>query len=66
MTLFGLLLTCGAVVDAVVESADVWGPWLLGVGALAAGLRRTPRRTPPDTSGQAPETCPDTRREGEW
>ncbi|BBA98276.1 hypothetical protein RVR_4407 [Actinacidiphila reveromycinica] len=51
-------------VDAVVSTAPVWVPLLLGLAALGVGIRRVPRRRHrrtrhPDASGQDPDSPPD-------
>ncbi|NDK24720.1 hypothetical protein FSY75_09565 [Streptomyces sp. TR1341] len=52
------------VVETIASAAQVLVPLLLGVAALAAGVRRVPRRRRtqrPDASGQDPDSPPDIR-----
>ncbi|RWZ74906.1 hypothetical protein EQK42_16500 [Streptomyces albidoflavus] len=55
MWLIDVLMAYGVAVDAVVSTAHVWVPLLVGAGSLGAGVRRAPprgrhRRTRPDAS----------------
>lgn len=65
MWLIDLFLAYVGVVDAVISTAHVWGPLMLGAGSLGWDVRRTPRRRRhrrtrrPDTSGHDPDTPPD-------
>ncbi|MEU2487123.1 hypothetical protein ABZ593_21250 [Streptomyces sp. NPDC012617] len=64
MWLIEVFMAYVAVVNAVVSTAHVWVPVLLGAGSLGAGVRRAPRRgrhrrTRPDSSGQDADDLPD-------
>ncbi|WP_434593462.1 hypothetical protein [Streptomyces sp. A5-4] len=65
MTWLNVFFAYIQVVDAVITTADVWFPTLVGGAALGWGVHRLPRRgrhrrtRRPDTSGQDAHTPPD-------
>jgi hypothetical protein len=65
MTLVDVFSAYVTAIHAVVTTAHVWWPALLGGASLGWGVRRAPRRgrhrrtRRPDTSGQGADICPD-------
>lgn len=64
MTLLGVFVVYVTVIGAVVDTARVWVPVLLGTACLGVGLRwtrgrRRRRKGRPDRSGQDPDAVGD-------